>query len=433
MRRFLKLGLCLLLAACGGGQPDMSASSLSAVRQSLPSKPVQCRIGPHDGPVLAERGIGGTGLPAMLPAFSGSAAKTGGASATDRGVSGTGLPAKAAAPVSTGIAGEITGFASICVNGVEVKYNSATPVLEDGAPARDNALRAGQVVAIKASEQSDALWADEVTIRHEVVGPVSAVGLGQLTVAGQMVLVGPTTRGTLPAQSGVWVAVSGLRRPDGMIDASRIDLVQPGPMLLHGTVDYQQGHFIIGAQILAFPASIAAPSVGSAVTVTGRLRRGVLLVSSLKSDFLYSNPSAYFGATAKMFLLQAYGTYLGNTVTLPGGLQAEMPAGMPFSAGGQPAIFAIKPEKQGEMKLSGACIFGPGCGAGGTAVPNLSGISGLNDAGGAGGGMPAQPPSGGQDFGMGHAMQMGMPDGMGGFGAAPGAGQGGGGFGQPPR
>ncbi|MGE4481246.1 DUF5666 domain-containing protein [Acidocella sp.] len=420
------LGLFLLLTACDGAATGPQATREPATPTSLPPKPVQCRVGPHDGPMLAERGIGGTGLPSMAPSSVQGGPKKGTSSPADKGISGTGLPAK---PVSTGIAGEITGFASICVNGVEVKYNSATPVLEDGTPAGDQALRAGQFVAIKASSETNSLRADQVNIRHEVVGPVSAVGLGQIIVAGQIVLLSPTTRGTLPARAGGWVAVSGLLRPNGMIEATRIDPARPGQILLHGVLDEQDGHLSIGGQILRLPAGMTAPPLGSAVTVRGQLRQTVLRVSSLKTDLLYSDPSAYFGGSAKTFLLQAYGTYLGNTVLLPGGLQATMPQGAPFDANGRPAIYAIVPEGQNGLKLSGACIVGPGCGADGMAMPNLNGIGKLYDGNDAAAGMPVQPQSNAQDFGMGHTMPMEPPGGMSGFGGV----NGGGGFGQPPR
>ena len=58
-------------------------------------------------------GIGGTGAVAARPGL-------GGTGISEGGIGGT------------GIVGVITGFASICVNGVEVQFDASTPVMDNG-------------------------------------------------------------------------------------------------------------------------------------------------------------------------------------------------------------------------------------------------------------------------------------------------------------
>ncbi len=50
----------------------------------------------------------------------------------------------------TGIIGTITGFASICVNGVEVHYDNNTLVTVDGRLSFVRELAVGQVVVTRA-------------------------------------------------------------------------------------------------------------------------------------------------------------------------------------------------------------------------------------------------------------------------------------------
>ncbi|WP_241771248.1 DUF5666 domain-containing protein, partial [Acidisphaera rubrifaciens] len=136
----------------------------------------------------------------------------------------------------TGIVGVVTGFASLCVDGLEVALPATTPVRIDGAPGRIADLRAGQLALVGSVGQGDALTAQAVSVRHEVTGPVSRVlADGQkLLVAGQTVTVTDATWRAVPARPGDWIAVSGLRTPAGDIAASRIDRAPPGRVRVHG-------------------------------------------------------------------------------------------------------------------------------------------------------------------------------------------------------
>ena len=47
----------------------------------------------------------------------------------------------------------ITGFASICVNGIELHYDAATLISLNGAPGQAGALAVGKVVMVQAAER----------------------------------------------------------------------------------------------------------------------------------------------------------------------------------------------------------------------------------------------------------------------------------------
>jgi hypothetical protein len=131
MRRIVFL-LLLACTACGAGHKPSPPPAISAVTAATPNI---CRIGPNDGPVLAERGIGGTGMPLFTPPPA-SGTPPPSPAGQNRGIGGTGAPpigtGTKSATDNTGIIGEITGFASVCLNGVEVAYDPGTDINIDG-------------------------------------------------------------------------------------------------------------------------------------------------------------------------------------------------------------------------------------------------------------------------------------------------------------
>lgn len=179
--------LCTFACICG---PFLLASSLSAA------------------PVCLEPGgMGGTG-----------AVATG-------GIGGTGAPADEGGIGGTGIVGTITGFGSICVNGVEVHFDSKVSLSENGVPASSNQLAIGQVVAVEAGASSRGLEARSIAILHAYEGPITdrAADSASLRVMGQSVRVAPGARVAEGLRIGESVRVSGLRNAQGEVVASRID------------------------------------------------------------------------------------------------------------------------------------------------------------------------------------------------------------------
>lgn len=179
--------LCALAVICA---PFLLASSLNAAPACL-----------------EPGGMGGTG-----------AVATG-------GVGGTGAPADEGGIGGTGIVGTITGFGSICVNGMEVHFDSKVSLSENGVPASSSQLAIGQVVAVEAGRSRRGLEARSIAILHAYEGPITAreAGSASMRVMGQSVRVAPGARVAEGLRIGESVRVSGLRNAQGEVVASRID------------------------------------------------------------------------------------------------------------------------------------------------------------------------------------------------------------------
>jgi hypothetical protein len=143
-------------------------------------------------------------------------------------VGGTGMRAEG----DVGIIGVITGFGSICVNGIEVQYEPNTPVSADGKPASPQSLALGQLVAVRAVGNGVQATARDIQILDAVVGRAAAVDpvSGALQIAGQRVqlaastVIAPELVGDLVGQN---VRVSGLWRADGALAATRVERAPP--------------------------------------------------------------------------------------------------------------------------------------------------------------------------------------------------------------
>nr|WP_314071197.1 DUF5666 domain-containing protein [uncultured Roseococcus sp.] len=297
-----------------------------------------CRIGPNGGPPARtampqlasdDRGIGGTGQRAS-------------AEEGDRGIGGT------------GIVGVVTGFASICVNGLHIGYDQTVPVVFGDVVTPPDALRVGQVVVISASEQEGALKARRVAVRYEVSGPVEAVGPGSLRVAGQRVtLVGAVPGGT-GWQVGDSVMVSGLRGPDGSVIASRIDprpAGAPRTVTVYGVLQRRDGVTSVGNLPIRAEPGLLLPDPGP-VIATGLVQDGVLLPIAVVPDLLLRDPTDWFGPAYSRFFFEGYLSLGDGTVMLGSALHARAPAGIaPFGA--RRGVVELRPEPGGEVAASG--------------------------------------------------------------------------------
>ena len=160
---------------------------------------------------LANGGVGGTGK------FPG-------------GVGGTGkVPGGSG---GTGIVGVITGFASVCINGLEVHFDAGTSVTRNGAAAQARDLALGQVIAIEAACSAENLVARHISILNTLEGPVTRLTPenGLMYVMGQAVNVNDATRlGGVAAATelkpGISVRVAGFRDAAGTVHATRIEKV----------------------------------------------------------------------------------------------------------------------------------------------------------------------------------------------------------------
>lgn len=176
-----------------------------------------------------EGGIGGTGSPASGIGGTGAPAASGiggtGAPLAQGGIGGTGAPAREGGTGGTGIVGTITGFASICVNGVEVHYDDAVPVTENGIGGTVSRLAVGQVVAVEAGTSPRGLEARSIAIVHAYEGPVTAAhrGTEPLRVMGQSVRFASGAKVDAGLRTGEMVRVSGFRNASGEVLATRVE------------------------------------------------------------------------------------------------------------------------------------------------------------------------------------------------------------------
>lgn len=113
--RLAALLLAAAAASCSPPAPGRQPPEAPAARGALQA----CRVGPD-----------------------GAAPVVGGLRTADRGIGGTGIVAV------------ITGFASVCLAGQEIALGTETPVRIEERPAAADALRAGQVALVDAAGAS---------------------------------------------------------------------------------------------------------------------------------------------------------------------------------------------------------------------------------------------------------------------------------------
>ena len=196
----LALLLCVALGSCAGA-PRVAQDPLR------PDPRLHCSV---------ERGIGGTGL-----------------SDSDRGLGGTGLLAAGdergmgGTGIGAGIIGTVTGFGSICVNGVRVAYDPSTTITAANLPISLSELARGMTVAAHVVEQGGELKASRIDVLHALVGPITSTA--PLTVMGVSVAADFAASSVPgPLAIGDMVVVDGLHRPDGVLEATRIARAAPG-------------------------------------------------------------------------------------------------------------------------------------------------------------------------------------------------------------
>jgi hypothetical protein len=257
-----------------------SALALLSSCASGPLSFASCRFAPP-GPrstealqlVATDRGLGGSGI-----------------GAEDRGLGGSGIRA--------GIIGVVTGFGSLCVNGYEVELDASSVVTLEGHPATEADIHLGQLVVIEADQTRGKLRAASVDVRLAALGPVSSVSADgkTLTVLGQTVrLADITAEAPEKVAPGDWVAVSGLRDADAVIEGtSVVRLPQAGTRAMVAGV-VREGR-VAGLEI---GANVAAP--GDAVVVDVRPADGRFTVASVRPQ-----PQARFTADVRDVSVQTF-------------------------------------------------------------------------------------------------------------------------------
>jgi len=194
----------------------------------------------------------------------------------ESGLGGTGMLAHGSGLGGTGIIGEVTGFGSIFVNGEELELNAQTQLFVDGEAVSQWEFSRGEVVAVRATVQKQQLFASEIHLRHELIGPVQKIMSAQqsLVVMGQRVNIGTQP---LP-RLGQIVRVSGFRDEQGVIHATHLRAANSAQLLLVGEVRQSANGWTIGQQTLRLAAHVSLRE-GLRLRIRGRLQDNVLQVS----------------------------------------------------------------------------------------------------------------------------------------------------------
>ncbi|ABC30906.1 conserved hypothetical protein [Hahella chejuensis KCTC 2396] len=210
---------------------------------------------------------------------------SGGAS-SDGGIEGTGAPVAAR--------GEISGFGSVFVNGVEYETNTADIVIDSVSGYSESALKVGMVVLIEGALDAGETTGDahRVSFEQTLFGPVSEVNFvdgynAEITVLGQTALIPDSAvfenLNFSSLAIGQVVAISGLTNATGVL-ATRIEKMadtysdgdQVAVSAIIRSVDTPNRTFVIGdlsvdysmADLQGF--SSGQPEVGQYVRVNGR-------------------------------------------------------------------------------------------------------------------------------------------------------------------
>ncbi len=94
----------------------------------------------------------------------------------DIGLGGTGMVANTGNGLGgTGIVGQITGYGSVFVNGIEVEYDNDTAFTINGKTATPQQLEIGDVVEILTIDANPHTQAQVINLRHEIIGEVDSV------------------------------------------------------------------------------------------------------------------------------------------------------------------------------------------------------------------------------------------------------------------
>lgn len=245
---------------------------------------------------IDDRGIGGTGRPQ---------------NGDDRGIGGT------------GIRGTITGFGSILVNDRRIIYPPDLEVEFANRIGTASDLKIGHVIRTVANPHGSDLRSTKVIVEYEVIGKVDRLSDDKYTiwVLEQEVVI---TGQPIPVV-GTRVAISGLRRPDGVIVAN---LIEPA-----GKAQDQVTGYI--SRSLFWQPSL------NGLTLAGPLPDGIMDRARLTGNLLPSGfeithaenaPLLHFNHPVDHLLIEAFATsdffglHMDQGVTVPTSDQLTMAA-----------------------------------------------------------------------------------------------------------
>jgi hypothetical protein len=286
-----------------------------------------------------DEGIGGTGRSGDGMGGTGAVASGARGDEGNEGMGGTGHgPAGASDMLAhdeqgmggTGIVGVIAGFGSICVNGLELHYDAATPTSMDGSPTRTDKLALGQAVSVRVGRVGGKFQAREIAVLNSISGRVEQVdaATGTVRILGQVLHL----PGKLAVRAGDWLTVSGSRLADGSILPTRVvRQIVGGTESVMGPVGLVSGQsFHIGRLALRTAAGQPAPTPGAEVLVRGRTEHGIF-----QAESVLAQPLTAFRAPVGRLDIQGYVRQADRHGLNVDGVVIALPPGHVVSNAGQ--------------------------------------------------------------------------------------------------
>jgi hypothetical protein len=239
------------------------------------------------------------------------------------------------------VIGTIRRFGSIIVNDLRIAYPQDVAVRIDGEPATASALKIGQVVHVVARPGPGGLSTQRIEVASEVVGPVESAAPGRLVVLGQRVI----TEGLGgPWKEGDRVAISGLRRPDGVIVASLVEPRATGPERVAGPV-HRDGTGVLRIGGLPLQGADALPP-GKRAVVTGTVEAGTMRVTNAVQTGVPFPPGL------RSLSIEAYIGRAGQGLALGSGLTvAGRPGGTVPKQGSVRAVVTARVAPDGNLTV----------------------------------------------------------------------------------
>ncbi len=237
-----------------------SANALAANPCALPENDLDSGGIGGTGHVVPEGGIGGTGHQ------------------PEGGIGGTGQKLTQYKLNNNGklaVVGVVTGFASVCVNGIEIHYNEQTLVSINGESSSTSSLAVGQVVSLTADSTPKGWNASKISTNDAVSGPVTKfLGPDRVEVLGQTVNIPSEAIPAMDSSNlavGQHIRVQGTRLLNGEILATSATRAPNGPVVLTGAAQKQSDGTVRigGVKVGNLPPQLV--NSGQDVSVTGRM------------------------------------------------------------------------------------------------------------------------------------------------------------------
>lgn len=191
----------------------------------------------------------------------------------------------------TGIVGTITEFGSIWVNNAHVHFDHSTVIEANGRTVSAEHFKIGQLVAVLSNPIDSGYQAQKIGIVHEVIGPITSIQFEerQMTILNQTIVFDEQTRVTTLDQGNTitslspthFVQISGLRKKDGSIFASRVDQIETLPSVqLIGKLN--KG--LLNGMPVSIPLELSFDTDAERLLIRGRLLDNILHVDSIAKD-----------------------------------------------------------------------------------------------------------------------------------------------------